>query len=182
MQNLLNQRSRRERIRKEKSSTLPLIQDTRENRTVSTYPTTRQTIDLERLAYQKYLGSPTSDFLLTLIQFNVFRALLGNMTTLGLSASWLEDEAVSEITTNTSSGNALIPSNLQPTTLQRQIMHHPWLDLFPFPALRDNILRACNLFEMEDEDELCSAMVGWCNSPGTRTGLIIWGEPWDPKG
>lgn len=133
---------------------------------------------LEQIAYQKYLGSPAADLLLTLVQFNVFRALLRNMFSLQLSTSWLDDVATSAITTGAFNHSA--PPSLLPTTLQEQVTHHPWIDLFPFPILRENILRVYDVWN--GEDELCAAMVGWCNSPGARTGLISWGEPWNPYG
>jgi len=132
---------------------------------------------LEEAASHKYMGSPTADFLLTLIQFNVFRALLRNTFTLGLTTDWLKNEMLSPICYGCFNGSA--PSSLQPTLLQRTIDHHPWLDLFPFPAMRDNLLRSYGKY---DEDQLCGDLVGWCRSPGARVGLIVWREPWDPSG
>ncbi|EON65447.1 hypothetical protein W97_04685 [Coniosporium apollinis CBS 100218] len=132
---------------------------------------------LEELASQKYMGSPTADFLLTLIQFNVFRALLRNTFTLRLTLDWLQDDAFSPFCAGHFNESA--PSSLQPTLLQRTTEHHPWIDLFPFPAMRDNLLRIYGKF---DEDQLCGDLVGWCRSPGERTGLIVWSEPWDPSG
>ncbi|KAF2117176.1 hypothetical protein BDV96DRAFT_644608 [Lophiotrema nucula] len=131
------------------------------------------------MAQLYYFGSPKADFLLTLIQFNVFRALLQNTTTLDIPFDWLHDVADSAIVQGLF--NPTAPSSLQPTALQRKLPHHPWSDLFPFPRLRDNILQACD-GRVELEDALCSAMVGWCNSPSTRVGIIVWGEPCDPSG
>ncbi|RYP79005.1 hypothetical protein DL769_003078 [Monosporascus sp. CRB-8-3] len=46
------------------------------------------------------------------------------------------------------------PDNLCPTALQRTVRHHPSVDLFPVPRMRDNLFNgvAAGLF---DEDELC---------------------------
>jgi hypothetical protein len=43
--------------------------------------------------------------------------------------------------------------------------------------MRDNILRAGDSY---DDLELCADLVGFFNAPVARTGLIVWGEPWDP--
>ncbi len=33
-----------------------------------------------------------------------------------------------------------------------------------------------------DEYELCNDLVDFCDVPNEKTGLIVWGEPWDPSG
>ena len=43
--------------------------------------------------------------------------------------------------------------------------------------MRDNLLRAGNSY---DDLELCADLVGF--SPTTRTGLIVWREPWGLEG
>lgn len=121
-------------------------------------------------------GSPRSDLLLTLIQFNVFRALVQNTFALGFDFGWLKEDAVSVFNQDTSA--LICPSSLKPTQLQRQLEHHPWIDLFPFPALRDNMLSQGDDL---DEDELCYDMVEICHAPSERSGLIVWGEPWNPS-
>jgi hypothetical protein len=70
------------------------------------------------------------------------------------------------------------PQALRPTKLQFEIVHHPWIDLLPFPEMRDNILRAGNEFE-DVEDQLCCDLIGYHNRATERTGMIIWGNPWD---
>ena len=88
------------------------------------------------LSQQYIVSSPRVDLLLTLIQFNVFRALVSNTFTLGFPFSWLSAEADSPYYLGES--RWCCPASLQPTALQRKVPHHPWIDLFPFPALRDN--------------------------------------------
>lgn len=141
------------------------------------------------------LCSPRLDLLLTLVQFNVFRALASNTLSLSFPFSWLSDDALSPytISTTTSFTNSTVencpvaslhppcPPALQPTLLQRTVPHHPWIDLFPFPTLRDNILLQLRDGEL-DEDELCHDLVEVCHAPSERSGLIIWGEPWDGRG
>jgi hypothetical protein len=51
-----------------------------------------------------------------------------------------------------------------------------WIDTLPIPGMRDNLLRAGDTY---DDTELCADLVGFCNKSTGRTGMIIWGEPWD---
>jgi hypothetical protein len=49
---------------------------------------------------------------------------------------------------------AKVPPSLRPTKLQMTVLHIPWIDRFPFPKMRDNVIRlSCDGF---DEDELFS--------------------------
>jgi hypothetical protein len=126
------------------------------------------------------MGSPTIDHLLVLVKYNVFRALISNALDLGYAAGqgMYDDDAVSPFSNPLNSTRILpIPATLQPTKLQRQIPHHPWIDTVPFPGMRDNLLRAGDTF---DDEELCADLVGFSNIPSRCTGMILWGEPWDP--
>ncbi|KAL2061265.1 hypothetical protein VTL71DRAFT_7538 [Oculimacula yallundae] len=125
-------------------------------------------------------SSPRSDLLLTLIQFNVFRALVSNTSAMGFPFDWLSAEAESPFNTSHSTPIDLsqYPPNLQPTALQICIPHHPWIDLFPFPALRDTMLLQGEDF---DEDDLCYDLVEICHAPSERSGLIVWADAWNPE-
>lgn len=125
------------------------------------------------------LGSPRVDQLLTLIQFNVFRALISNTSTIGFTMEWLQEDAISPWNSTYEPVNPSCPASLQPSPIQREISHHPWIDLFPIPQMRDNMLLAGDTY---DEYELCNDLVDFCDVPNERTGLIVWGEPWDPSG
>ncbi|KAL2808061.1 hypothetical protein BJX63DRAFT_436448 [Aspergillus granulosus] len=135
------------------------------------------------------------DHLLTLIQFNAYRAFLTNMKILALPTIFSCGDPTSLIaascassleldlptaTTATTPGN--LPPYLIPTPLQLSLTHEPWIDLFPLPALRDNLLRFRGQI---DSCELCDDILGTMfedqvQSPNdNRNGLIIWGEPWD---
>jgi len=119
-------------------------------------------------------SSPLSDHVLTLVKFNVFRAMLSNSLTLGFPAEdRMEDDAHSPFPSSQSTGSttSLLPTSLRPTKLQCQIPHHPWIDLLPIPRMRDNLLRAGNSY---DDLELCADLIGFYNSPTTRTSLIVW--------
>lgn len=131
----------------------------------------------ENWAHQNYLlGSPRVDLLLTLIQFNVFRALFSNTSSLGFDLEWLiNGEAISPFNTMTSPVvNTSIPENLRPTQLQYTVPHHPWIDLFPLPAMRDNLLLAGAEY---DDTDICMDVVEIGGKPRENVGLIVWGEP-----
>lgn len=127
----------------------------------------------------RHAAHPRPSHLPMIIKFNVWRALVSNTLTLGLTVEQTgDDDALSPFTTN----SALIPSHLPPalvpTALQKRIPHHPWIDLLPFPRMRENLILAGD----EWDDELCADMTGFFHPPTGRQGVIVWGEPWDPRG
>ncbi|KAJ5641802.1 hypothetical protein N7490_005802 [Penicillium lividum] len=140
-------------------------------------------------AFQSYiLGSPTADHLLTLTKVNVFRAFGHNMRLIGSDLDEMgDDDAISIFNTGlpspesqgsspTNSENEL-PVSLRPTKLQRTVPHHPWLDFFPIPKMRDNLIQAGQEW---DDEELCIDIMGfWSNGASEEAGLLVWGDPWD---
>lgn len=94
-----------------------------------------------------------------------------------------------------------IPPSLEPTAIQLCVSHPAWIDLFPHPQLRDNIILAYNHGTI-DTDELADDLVGsifddtYCvptsdsddkkttttNKKLDRLGLIAWSDPWDVSG
>ncbi|OAQ59675.1 hypothetical protein VFPPC_03884 [Pochonia chlamydosporia 170] len=124
-------------------------------------------------------GDPASDLLLSLTKMNVLRAIMSNMSALGISFDIIRDDhAVSCFNIpEPSLGSQNLPISLQPTQLQTSVAHHPWTDPFPFPSLRDALIQHNGEF---DETEFCNDVFG---VNGTEpVGLIIWTEPWDPNG
>jgi hypothetical protein len=123
----------------------------------------------------------SSDHLIHLIQFNVYRALLTNVYTLGLTPEIMDMDIPSPFTTfGPVHIERLLPPALQPTRFQRSIIHHPYIDVFPFPFIRDKLLLPNEDF---DDEDLCLDLVGGYRSAagaGHTAGLIVWGEPWDP--
>lgn len=145
-----------------------------------------------------------SQLLLSVMQFNVMRAAMGAATAIGLVWEQLvEDDSISPFNRNTvlpmlflapyegvstsSAGNAAagngdelthLPPCLRPTALQRQITHHPWIDLCPQPSLRDALLRRLNDI---DEDEFCHHLFLQSSDADEdgMIGMVIWGEPHD---
>ena len=131
------------------------------------------------------------DHLLSLIHYNVFRAILVNITFLEVP---FEEMCRDDIASPFNTGALLkhLPPNLFPTKLQKEVVHHPWIDLWPHPRIRDNLLSREN--GSYDIDELCLDLVGEgnchkCNEARTcckgnedRKGWIIWSDPWDFAG
>ncbi|KAJ0414918.1 hypothetical protein BJY00DRAFT_294277 [Aspergillus carlsbadensis] len=60
-----------------------------------------------------------------------------------------------------------VPPALSPTVVQIRVPHHPWLDCFPFPQVRDNIIRVAQLF---NDCDLCTDIMdpanGGCRDDG----------------
>jgi hypothetical protein len=63
-----------------------------------------------------------------------------------------------------------IPSSLRPTDLQRSTPHHPWLDIFPLPRTRDNLIRAGDHL---DDDELCHDLTAFWDTRTSNARLLV---------
>ncbi|GFF69938.1 hypothetical protein IFM62136_07709 [Aspergillus lentulus] len=139
--------------------------------------------------------SPAADLRLGVTRLNVLRALHANLEVLGYRPSDIEDDAQSTFTVERPSRHpdrdiieAKLPSALRPTVIQRTIPHHPWLDLIPFPCMRDTLILAQDFI---DDEQLCQDMSGR-GSPVVQqsnldagigeTGILVWKDPWDPSG
>ena len=119
---------------------------------------------LERFAEQALksymMADPCSDHHLKLIQFNTINGFTRNAAALGYQFDWLVCAAISPFGCEEQSRNpvlgtaAVVPSSLAPTSMQLTTRHHPWLDLFPFPRIRDNLLIAASWLSPEDEQRL----------------------------
>ncbi|KAH7312941.1 hypothetical protein BKA65DRAFT_516958, partial [Rhexocercosporidium sp. MPI-PUGE-AT-0058] len=138
---------------------------------------------------------PVDQKLMTLLHFNLVRALVQNVHILGLDPDLMEDDIPSPFQASAHDVRSLIaklPPTLKPTQLQLTVPHHPEVDGLPFPQLRDNFIRAGETF---NTDEFCMDMLygldaeaGMCTNlsegkggevcSGGRTGLIVWSDPW----
>ncbi|KAL5359098.1 hypothetical protein BJX96DRAFT_164207 [Aspergillus floccosus] len=136
---------------------------------------------LEAAAYQAYLrGAPNRDHLISLSRLNVHRAINENIEAIGMTSSWMKsDDSISifNLTRPGFTGDG-VPSSLLPTPVQRAIPHHPWLDFFPFPHMRDLLIMAGDSI---DDDDLCHDLMAFWDSRNTSATLLVWGQPWDPK-
>ncbi|KAK8071304.1 hypothetical protein PG997_011507 [Apiospora hydei] len=101
------------------------------------------------------------DHLITLLQYNVLRALSVNRTLIsGILTTPLDcsEETIHVLSYRPSSNSqSLLPPSLLPTTLQQTVPHGDWVDIFPCPAARDRVIRAAGTF---DEDELWADCIG----------------------
>ncbi|XPS75626.1 hypothetical protein M3J09_007701 [Ascochyta lentis] len=132
--------------------------------------------DAARTAYAK--RSPRTDILLGHTQLNVRRALIANIEVLGLTASEMHDDALSPFsmsgTWRPEQAEERIPVALRPTMVQRSVPHHPWLDLLPDAAFRNNLI-LLDAAGFLDEEQLCLDIC-------SQSGVIVWKDPWDPTG
>ncbi|QGA17465.1 hypothetical protein EYB26_005136 [Talaromyces marneffei] len=99
------------------------------------------------------------------LSMNVWTALYLNGSIMGLSCSTAYPAKSRPV-------DPSIPSTLQPTVLQLMTIHPTWIDRFPFPEMRDNLINAISLVEEEDflRDLFC--MSSFKIKPG--------GATWDP--
>ncbi|UQC73431.1 uncharacterized protein CLUP02_00075 [Colletotrichum lupini] len=142
---------------------------------------------LQRASSNWTLQLPIPRDLPALTRLNAFDALARNALVLGIPVELIESDDGDSLFIHQGperpGSSEVLPPHLSPTALQRTVKHHPWLDLFPIPKMRDNILRGIQSGEI-DEDELCNALV--CDlldldSP-TKSSLVIWGDAWDLNG
>ena len=120
--------------------------------------------------------------LFTLIQCNSLRGALTNMSILVHLAGRSFEGWADFYTEDLPPPPDTAPSSLRPTQLQKTISHESWVDILPYPAMRDNILLNQ---ENIDVDALCEDFVGGMNeglSEIESRGLILWGEPWREDG
>lgn len=139
-------------------------------------------------AYMSYIqGTPSLLHLPLLVRYNVSIALERNADLLGVTKEYFEWDSLSPFADNLSlacAENHTIPfdwpANMLPTPLQRSISHHPWVDAFPWPRMRDNMLEAFEDDDICDEDEMCREVVEYDGHNGEPL-LLIWGDASNPQ-
>ncbi|KAH7347856.1 hypothetical protein B0T11DRAFT_145326 [Plectosphaerella cucumerina] len=135
----------------------------------------------------------SADHLLNIIQYNVLVGLIANKTAIGV---WPSCETGKTRRPNRTG----VPDTLMPTVLQMRQHHSSWIDMMPFPRVRDNLIRWQGSF---DHAEFLRDLIGetggtapphekdWREIPpstmtlemahqgaadGNQQGLIVWGE------
>ncbi|KAK9364804.1 hypothetical protein V1509DRAFT_613118 [Lipomyces kononenkoae] len=141
-----------------------------------------------RRAYEEYtLNAPRPEALPLLIRINVLNAIATNARRLGIPTEGLcRDDLISPFNLlgprppiEPFWSSAHCPAALQPTSLQKTIVHHPWIDLLPFAALRDNLLKFLAL-GLLDDDELCFDILEITDGDLTaKPAMIVWGDASD---
>ncbi|OOQ88352.1 hypothetical protein PEBR_13574 [Penicillium brasilianum] len=130
-------------------------------------------LQLEAEASKSYSeSSPNLDHLLSLPKINVQRAIIQNIHSTGMTMEWTkEDDAISIFNLQVPGFSDLhIPLDLLPTEVQKRVPHHPWLDFFPSPTLRDNLIVLQD--EIDDED-LCHDLMAFWDTRNTRAGVLF---------
>ncbi|KAF5969087.1 hypothetical protein FCOIX_11055 [Fusarium coicis] len=117
--------------------------------------------------YMDYtMNAPRISQLPLLISLNVTIAVANNATLLGFDRGFMcIEEAISPFNINGPfSADYNPPKSLEPTEVQKTVLHHPWLDIFPFPKFRDNVILAADA-ELLDDGELCEDVseINWEN-------------------
>jgi hypothetical protein len=110
----------------------------------------------------------SSDHLIHLIQYNVFRALMSNKSLLRSAATFLKaphpaafsNESATQLCGGLTVIRPLIdqniPDSLYPTQVQMNCVHTSWIDMFPFPKFRDNLIkRGVDFVPEEMRRDLC---------------------------
>lgn len=157
---------------------------------VNSTPSTTETYNsLSERARQAYLaqsiGHPAHGHLTTIVHFNVFHGLARNAALLGMQNEWLIKGTTSPFVLPglSSRKDPSCPTNMLPTALQRTTPHHPWIDLWPLPRMRNNFLQASlQIRGTVDEDAMCRDIVDVGAGEGIeKAALVIWGDAWDPR-
>ncbi|CAG8910152.1 unnamed protein product [Penicillium egyptiacum] len=136
---------------------------------------------IERLALESHrLGSLDLDHLITLSRVNVQRAAMENILAVGMNMEWMiDDDSISLFNlSRPQKPTDHISYSPRPTPVQLSIPHHPWLDLFPFPRMRDNLISSSDYF---DDEELCRDLMGFWDTHDSRATLLVCGEPHNPR-
>jgi hypothetical protein len=116
-----------------------------------------------------------------LTRLNAMDALLRNALVLQIPVEYLEtDDHDSMFYSPRLPRQQALPTDLSPTALQNAVTHHSWLDHFPMPGSRDNMLRGISTGELDEaqlSDELCCDLLRL--DAMSTAALMIWGEAWD---
>ncbi|CRG86208.1 hypothetical protein PISL3812_03211 [Talaromyces islandicus] len=132
-------------------------------------------------AYESYMnGAPNRDHLISLSRLNVHKAINENIRAVGMTSGWLQDDDSVSIFNLSQPSFSIegIPPCLRPTFIQLRVPHHPWLDFFPFPRMRDCMILAGDSF---DDDDLCHDLMAFWDTRNTAATLLVWGDSWDAK-
>ncbi|KAH7240521.1 hypothetical protein B0J15DRAFT_528989 [Fusarium solani] len=135
-------------------------------------------------AYEDYNhGAPRLYHLNILIRFNVLNAISRNAALVGFTAEGpccpLDKHCPSLPWADPRSRP--YPDWFHPTALRISVRHHPWIDLVPFPRMRDSILRAVG-DDLLDHKALGIDVLNVQDNGCNAASLIIWDDAWDPRG
>ncbi|KAL6813302.1 hypothetical protein GGI42DRAFT_314118 [Trichoderma sp. SZMC 28013] len=164
-QNRLNQRAARRRQR------LNLAQEHESETTTAVLPGAASAGERQKPvvpSHQVYFPLTPDHRLLYVIVLNVSRAVITNffiLSSISPIASTMCDVRRTfslsdlKLAPQNLDGSPAIPPAFTPTRLQEEIPHPGWIDLFPSPQLRDNLILAVEEFNI-NEDEILQDLIG----------------------
>ncbi|KAI1754851.1 hypothetical protein F4782DRAFT_463482 [Xylaria castorea] len=120
--------------------------------------------------------------LIVLIQLNVFRGVLTNMAMLRLIDRLPRECGMVLFAKDFPPPPDVLPPSLEETWLQQTTPHDTWIDTFPCPRLRDNIISYDHFI---DGDEFCDDIMGGLFEGYNDVelhGLLVWGDSWSETG
>jgi hypothetical protein len=134
-------------------------------------------------AYQEYVSkTPRPSSLHLLVQINVLKAVRHNAALLGFGETpgICSCDEISHFNRYGPYINSEmdLPIHLRPTPIQMAIEHHPWIDWWPMPKMRENMLR---YLDDDQEDDLCADICEVRDTGEEKAALFIWGDPSDPR-
>ena len=162
IQNRLAQRARRRRIAQQRKVTDAQVSD-------STSPDEAPLIErspLSTVCVAVVQHTKRRDAIATEVPPSVFTALFDNGAMMGLTCG-------SVVPAKSSKVGSGIPEPLQPTALQLTTIHSRWIDRFPFPKMRDNLITLNGIIDDEEFLRDLFSMESFHINPG-KAG-------WDPS-
>ncbi|KAI1768847.1 hypothetical protein GGR53DRAFT_475986 [Hypoxylon sp. FL1150] len=176
LQNRLNVRAHRRRKALLAESRMPIDSNSNSNSSVQL---SNRSHDMCRDLVQFPLSL---DHLIPLVQYNFIRGVLTNIAILGSQNAFPRECARIWVNMPLFPAPSTIPESLQPTALQRNTPHEPWIDIIPDKQMRDNAILAMGTFRREDIEEDVSVSVFGTEQLLQLNGIIAWNEPWRPEG
>lgn len=127
--------------------------------------------------------------LITLVQYNVVRAMLINMSILSIQdrlppgcGRSLSIPCFGAVPSSPES----IPADLRPTALQKSLTKPPphlfWVDALPFPKLRNNLILMSGTYDTENLLLDIGQGIYEGFDDDERRGCVVWREPWSASG
>ncbi|CAH0021806.1 unnamed protein product [Clonostachys rhizophaga] len=122
--------------------------------------------------------------LITIVQYNVLRAMIWNLAALSML-----DQIPSECAEtfgvpgqNISNNLGQIPPNLQWTSVQKSVDHPYWISVIPFPAMRDNLILMEDRYDSRDLLHDLGLGLYEGLDDAERRGFLVWEDPWRSSG
>ncbi|ETS79353.1 hypothetical protein PFICI_09206 [Pestalotiopsis fici W106-1] len=144
-------------------------------------------IRFAREAYERYaLGAPRPSQLGMLVKLNVLNALARNARLIGLPNDRVcDDDAISPFSLSGPlplplPDQTLYPEALKPTAVQYSVLHHPWIDLLPFPVMRERAIRAVSSGVLDEDEIVLDLIEVWPKDAVHTPFLIVWGDSSNP--